>query len=142
MSTPGVLPEISCEQEYTKQYADTAVWVSAMQVLCDRHGLDRNSLQREKLGTHVAFRTGTKILKRFCKLWRHEVIAERTVLNHVHGLPIPEIVAEGELEGWPYLVMTLTPGTPSLAVWPTLDPSTQYRLTTEFRIGRAESPQP
>lgn len=49
---------------------------------------------------------------------------ERAMLQRLHGrlaVPTPELVAHGEHEGWPYLLMTRLAGEPLDAAWPTLD---------------------
>ena len=64
-----------------------------------------------------------------------ELEIERVGLTIAAGrLPVatPEIVAEGELEGWPYLVMTLLGGEPAEGLWGRLDGGTRARLIAEM----------
>jgi hygromycin-B 7''-O-kinase len=119
---PGrMLPHITCRADYVAVYADTPVWLPAMRAICVRHELDASALRRGALGTHVVFHAGPQVIKLFCPLWEGDVVAERAVLEHVRGLPTPELVAQGQVEGWPYIVMTCVPGTPAGAVWDHLD---------------------
>lgn len=127
-----ILPEITCKQDYVKVYADTSVWLPAARTICARHGLDAGDLRRETLGSNVVFRAGARILKLFCRLWRDDFVSERSSLAHVRGLPIPELVADGELEDWPYLVMTVVPGMPAVDVWGSLEKEEKAGIILEL----------
>ncbi len=48
------------------------------------------------------------------------------------SLPIPEIVAEGERDGWPYLVITRLAGTLGSEVWPQLAEDQKERLPRQI----------
>ena len=116
-----MLPAIANKEEYRAVYMDTVAWLPAMQTICERHGIEAAALQREPPGTHIVFRAGSHILKLFCALWGDDYAAERAVLRHLRGLQTPEVVAEGELEGWPYLIITAIPGRPVEGIWGELD---------------------
>lgn len=127
-----LLPTIASEHDYSKVYADTSVWLPAAKVIGARHGLAASELRRATLGTNVVFRTETRILKLFCGLWYDDFRSEYAALSHVQGLPVPEIIAAGELEGWPYLVMSIVPGVPALEVWGSLDLKIQTSIMREL----------
>lgn len=112
-----LLPPIHSIEDYTRVYPKEKTWLPAMLALCQRHGLDSDRLRRMALGTHVAFRSGGAIVKLFSSLWPQDASSERASLNHITGLPVPELLAEGELEGWPYVIMSAVPGTPAAEVW-------------------------
>jgi hygromycin-B 7''-O-kinase len=79
------------------------------------------------LGEHL-------ILKIFPPLLRAQFVAERGSLGQLKGrlrLPIPEIVAEGERDGWPYLIITRLDGTLGSDVWPQLAEDQKERLLRE-----------
>ena len=62
------------------------------------------------------------ILKIFPPLLRHQFVSERISLTQLRGrfgVPIPEIVLEGERDGWPYLVITRLSGILGAQAWPT-----------------------
>jgi hygromycin-B 7''-O-kinase len=125
-----VLPTITSKAEYRALYMNTAAWLPAMEAICARHGLDASKLRREPPGTHIVFRTGSYILKLFCTLWGDDLIAERAVLQHLQGLQTPQLVAGGEIEGWPYLIITAIPGRPLEEVWDKLN-TTEKRSIVE-----------
>ena len=128
-----MLPAIANKDEYRAVYMDTAVWQPAMEAICERHGLDASELRREPPGTHIVYRTGWHILKLFCALWGDDYTAERAVLRHLQGSQTPQIVAEGEFEGWTYLIITAVPGRPVQEVWDELD--TEEKRSIVERVG-------
>ena len=116
-----MLPAIASKEEYRALYRDTAAWLPAMETICERHGLDASALRREPPGTHIVFRVGPLILKLFCTLWGDDYYTERAVLRRLQGVRAPQVVAEGEFEGWPYLIITSVPGRPVEGIWHGLD---------------------
>jgi hygromycin-B 7''-O-kinase len=117
----GLLPVVERREDYVRVYADPDVWRPAVWTIAERHGLEAASLERLTLGTHVVFGAGNRIVKLFCSIWGGDFTSEREALAHITGLPVPELIAEGELEGWPYLVLSTVPGVPALEVWEGLD---------------------
>jgi hygromycin-B 7''-O-kinase len=107
------------------------VFEAAVRAVAERHAL-AGELAREGLGTNVVFAVGAdRFVKLFPPLWADEVAVERAGLAHVAGrlsVPTPEIAAEGELEGWSYLVLTRVPGVPLARVWPSLGAAARTRI--------------
>jgi hygromycin-B 7''-O-kinase len=97
-----------------------------------RHGVPAEPLVRQRLGTNVVFAAGAAhVLKLFPPLWPGECAIERAALAHVAGrlsVATPEVVAEGELEGWPYLVLTRVPGVALADVWEGLGAAARERV--------------
>jgi hygromycin-B 7''-O-kinase len=98
---------------------------------------------------HV-FATGTNlvvaldarlILKIFPPLLRSQFVSERGSLPQLRGrlsLPIPEIVAEGERDGWPYLIITRLRGIVGSEVWPSLPEEQKERVLRQIGVTIAE----
>lgn len=111
-----LLPVIESLEQYRTLYRDPEVWRPAMQVICQRHNLDSGLLELAPPGSHVVFTAGLDIyLKLFCPLWAADAISERLVLDKLTGrpeLPVPQLLAESEIEGWPYMIMRAVPGIP------------------------------
>ena len=101
-------------------------------------------------GSPHVFATGTNlvvgisehlILKIFPPLLRAQFVAERGSLAQLAGrlrLPIPEIAAEGERDGWPYLIITRLEGHLGSEVWPQLAEDQKERLLREIGAAIAE----
>lgn len=127
-----LLPELATQREYSAIYADTARWLPALRAIARRHGLDPAMLQRQALGTNLVYRTGGTIVKLFCRLWAQDCEAERLALEAVGGLGVPEVLAAGELEGWPYLLLRVVPGVPAAEVWGQLDEQQREGVVREL----------
>lgn len=101
------------------------VWHRALSTILVRHGLERERPQRVAHGTHIVFLVGAHyVLKLFCPVFPDDFMAELAVSHAVSGrlqLETPEVVVSGELEGWPYLVMTRLQGVPIGAIWADVD---------------------
>lgn len=114
-----MLPNISSLEEYRRLYPDTQVWLPAMREIALRHSLPGEP-HREALGSNVVYGFGEFVVKLFSPLWPDGFTAEKTALAQLPHLPVPDIVAEGELAGWPYLVLSRLAGIPAGSVWRSL----------------------
>jgi hygromycin-B 7''-O-kinase len=128
-----LLPKIDTLESYRRIYRDAEVWLPAMRAICQRHSLDASRLEFAPPGTHVVFKIGGLYLKLFAPLWPGDFASERLVLDRLSEgrdlpVPIPHLVAEGEVEGWPYLVMTAVEGVPLCQVWDGMDATDRERV--------------
>jgi hygromycin-B 7''-O-kinase len=127
-----LLPTIPDLAAYRRIYRDEQTWLPAMHAICAQQGLDPAQLAFAPPGSHVVFRVGSKLyVKLFAPLWRSDYVSERAVLSALDGhaeLPIPRLVAEGEIEGWPYIVITAVQGTPLCEVWDRLSESERVQV--------------
>jgi hygromycin-B 7''-O-kinase len=128
-----LLPNIASLEAYRRVYRDPRTWLPAVRELGLRHRLP-GTPRRETLGTHVVFGFEDLILKLYYPLWPQDYGAERAALGHLQGLPTPGIVAEGELEGWPYLVLTRLEGVPAATVWSTLPPQSKREVVWQLGV--------
>jgi hygromycin-B 7''-O-kinase len=129
-----LLPEIKTYEDYRAVYRDVGVWLPAMHVICQRHGLDASQLEFAPPGTHVVFKVeGDRYIKLFAPPWRDDLTPERLVLGKLSdrpGPPLPRLVAEGEIEGWSYLIMTAVEGVPLNEVWGSMSMWDKERIAT------------
>jgi hygromycin-B 7''-O-kinase len=128
----SLLPSVSTIDDYRRIRRDEAIWLPAMRELCRRQRLDPETLARQGFGTHVVYRAGDRIVKLYVPLWLEDFRAERAALKPLRGLPVPELLAEDELEGWPCLVLSVVPGVAAGEVWPTLDGDARRGLAREI----------
>jgi hygromycin-B 7''-O-kinase len=132
-----LLPTIPDVKAYRRVYRDEEAWLPAMRAICLEQGLDPAALIFAPPGTHVVFRAvGELYIKLFAPLWGSDHVAERAVLAalcDVPGQAVPKLVGEGEIEGWPYIVITAVPGVPVCEVWETF--STEQRLSVTHQCG-------
>jgi len=103
-----------------------------MRVICERHSLDAALLEFAPPGSHVVFRVGPELyIKLFAPLWRRDYLPERLVLGRLSGQsdwPVPRLVAEGEIDDWPYLILTAVEGVPINQVWDAMGVSDREQI--------------
>ena len=112
-------------------------WSRVARAIARRHGLE-GEFEPYASGSDVGCRVGDAGGKLTTPQWVGELGVQRALQDHLSGrLPfaVPEVLAEGELEGWPYLIMQRLTA-PSLAqVWPQLGGRERLRLAA--RLGAA-----
>ena len=130
-----LLPSIQTLADYKSVYRDVNIWLPALRAICERHGLDKLQLELAPPGTHVVFRAGPKLyIKLFAPLWPGDFATERLVLGALSrqtDVPIPSLEAEGEIEGWPYIVVTAVEGIPLREVWPSIGASDRAQIAAQ-----------
>ncbi|HTO62751.1 MAG TPA: aminoglycoside 3'-phosphotransferase/choline kinase family protein [Bradyrhizobium sp.] len=88
------------------------------------HGLAASAPHVFGTGTNLVVALDDRlILKIFPPMLRGQFVSERGALALLAGrlgVPIPEIVCEGERDQWPYLVITRLPGVLGAEAWPVL----------------------
>jgi hygromycin-B 7''-O-kinase len=116
--------------------SDPAQWLPIALDIARGHGLDTSAPHVFANGTNLVVGLGeTLILKIFPPLLRAQFVSERGSLAQLKGhldLPIPEIVAQGARDGWPYLVITRLTGTLGSEVWPQLPEDQKERLLRQI----------
>src|SRR5688500_13759338 len=131
----ALLPDVSDAAAYRAVFRDAATWMPAIDAIAARHGLDGGSLARAPDGGNVVWLAGSRVIKLFAPLYAGEHAAERGWLDQVAGrvrVGTPEVVADGELEGWPYLILTRVGGVPLTRVYATLDAAARIRVAEQL----------
>ncbi len=113
---------------------DAALQRPAFEAIAARHGLAASELSFVDQGTHLVWGTRRSVIKLFVPLWAEDASLETTFLEMVGGttLPVPQLEARGELEGWRYVVMSRVPGEPLGVAWGTLDDRGRSRLAAHL----------
>src|SRR5260221_12940791 len=91
---------------------DAATQRPAFEAIATRHGLAASELSRFDKGTHFVWATRRNVINLFVPLWAEDASLETTLLEMVAGtvLPVPRLEAQGEINGWPYVVMSRVHG--------------------------------
>lgn len=130
------LPHFADAKSFRAWRADPAQWLGIALDIARGHGLDVSALHVFATGTNLVVGFGDKlILKIFPPLLRTQFLSERGSLAQLKGhlgLPIPEIVAEGERDGWPYLIITRLAGMLGSEVWPQLAEDQKERVLRQI----------
>ncbi|MCA1427837.1 MULTISPECIES: aminoglycoside 3'-phosphotransferase/choline kinase family protein [unclassified Bradyrhizobium] len=134
--TPQQLPPFTDAASFRAFRSASAQWLPVALDIARRHGLDAGSPHVFATGTNLVVGLGDRlILKIFPPLLAAQFVSERAALTQLKGrlhLPIPEIVAEGMRDGWPYLVITRLAGTLGSEVWPSLPEPQKERLLRQI----------
>ncbi|WP_375167871.1 aminoglycoside phosphotransferase family protein [Bradyrhizobium sp. CCGB01] len=130
------LPRFTDAESFRAWRSDSSQWLPIALDIARDHGLDASAPHVFATGTNLVVGLGEKlILKIFPPLLRAQFVSERGSLTQLKGrlhLPIPEIVAEGMRDGWPYLIITRLSGTLGSEVWPQLAEDQKERLLRQI----------
>ncbi|OAF15210.1 aminoglycoside phosphotransferase family protein [Bradyrhizobium neotropicale] len=133
----SALPVFADAESFRVWRSDPRLWLPIAIDIARSHGLEARAPQVFSTGTNLVVGLDEqRILKIFPPLLRAQFVSERGSLAQLAGrlsLPIPEIVAEGERDGWPYLVITRLAGTLGSEAWPHLAEDQKERVLR--RIG-------
>ncbi|MCK1299063.1 MULTISPECIES: aminoglycoside 3'-phosphotransferase/choline kinase family protein [unclassified Bradyrhizobium] len=131
-----ILPTFTDAAAFRAFRADPPRWLPIAIDIARSHGLDVSAPHVFATGTNLVVGFGDHlILKIFPPLLRAQFVSEHGSLTQLAGrlhLPIPEIVAEGERDGWPYLAITRLAGTLGSEVWPHLAESQKDRVLRQI----------
>jgi hygromycin-B 7''-O-kinase len=133
---PPSLPAFADYEAFAAFRADPAQWLPIARDIAVSNGLSCAAPHVFATGTNLVLALDEKlILKLFPPLLRSQFISERGSLAQLQGrlrIAIPEIVAEGERDGWPYLVITRLPGVLGVQAWPSLSEADKERVLAEI----------
>jgi hygromycin-B 7''-O-kinase len=136
------LPSVADYEGYRAWRADASRWLPIALDIARSHGLASAAPHVFATGTNLVVALDARlILKIFPPMLRSQFISERGSLSELRGrlsLPIPEIVAEGERDGWPYLVITRLDGIVGSEVWPSLPEDQKERVLGQIGATIAE----
>ncbi|MDA9528305.1 aminoglycoside phosphotransferase family protein [Bradyrhizobium sp. CCBAU 25338] len=130
------LPHLTDAESFRAFRSASSQWLPIALDIARGHSLDVGSPHVFPTGTNLVIGLGDRlILKIFPPLLRAQFVSERASLMQLAGrlhLPIPEIVAEGVRDGWPYLVITRLAGTLGSEVWPHLPEDQKERVLRQI----------
>lgn len=130
------LPDLATAEAFRSWRADTARWLPVALDIARGHGLPHADPHIFKTGTNLVVALDQRlILKIFPPILRDQYISERLSLSQLRGrlgIPIPEIVHDGERDRWPYLVITRLSGTVGTEVWPILPDEQKERVLRQI----------
>jgi hygromycin-B 7''-O-kinase len=129
------LPDLPDFEAFKAWRADASQFLPVALEIAHGHGLSNASPHVFSTGTNLVIGLGRDvILKIFPPIYRGQFVSERASLTLLHGqlrLPIPEIVFEGERDGWPYLVITRLSGILGADAWRSLSEADKEHVLAE-----------
>jgi hygromycin-B 7''-O-kinase len=131
------LPDVRDREAFRSWRARASQGLPVALDIARRHGLPHADPHVFATGTNLVVALDDRlILKIFPPFLRGQFVSERLSLSLLRGrlgVPIPEIVLEGERDQWPYLVITRLPGLLGTQAWPVLPEDQKERILA--RIG-------
>lgn len=133
------LPDLISIEAFRAWRAEPSRWLPLAIDIARSHSLRHDTIEPFPTGTNlVAGLDNRLILKIFPPPFQSQFVCERAALSQLHGhlsVPIPEIILEGERDGWSYLVITRLSGVLGTYAWPIV-PEDQKELVLG-QIGEA-----
>ena len=118
------LPDLTTPGAYRRVFERPRGITAAVRAIADRHGLGGVSLRRFPQGTNFVYAAGADhVVKLYAPLYAADCAREREGLLAVApelGSACPALMADGSIDGWPYLVLRRLRGRPAVQVWGTL----------------------
>jgi hygromycin-B 7''-O-kinase len=130
------LPKLADFEAFRGWRADTSRWLPVAGDIARAHRLSDAVSQVFATGTNLVIALDDRlILKIFPPMLRSQFVSERLSLAQLCGhlsVPIPEIIAEGERDGWPYLVITRLDGVLGSDAWPVMPEADKERVLRQI----------
>jgi hygromycin-B 7''-O-kinase len=130
------LPTFSDITAYHAWRTEPSRWLPAALDIARSHGLPHADPHPFRNGTNLVVALDDRlILKIFPPLLRAQFVSERASLTQLRGrisIAVPEIVTEGERDGWPYLVITRLQGVLGEQAWPTMPEPDKERVLRQI----------
>jgi hygromycin-B 7''-O-kinase len=118
------------------------IWIAIANDILRKHRIIFSGLKRAEHGENIVVLVDDAFVLKIYTPKKNGYNRERAALEFAQGktsLPIPQIVAEGEIEGFYYLVTDRLPGRLMLrSEWLTLDRSAHIGLLTQLAYGLKE----
>ena len=130
------LPPVTDLAAFRAYRAEPARWLQAARDIAREHGVAWSEPVVFATGTNLVVGLGDRlILKIFPPFHRSQFISERGTLRVLAGqlrIDVPELIAEGEREQWPYLIMTRLSGVVASEVWPNMAEADKERVLRQL----------
>ncbi len=142
MAIMNSLPNLPDQRSFRAWRMDASNWLPVAIDIARSHGLACTTPEVFATGTNLVLGLDDRlILKIFPPRLRAQFVSERASLTQLRGrlaVLIPEIVAEGERDGWPYLVITRLSGMLGAEAWPALAEAQKERVLAQIGATIAE----
>jgi hygromycin-B 7''-O-kinase len=126
-------------EDFTVDFTDK-IWLEAVRLICRKHGISFDRLQRAAQGESVIFLVDDRFVVKIYVPTKNGFEREKTALKIAKiSLKIPEIVAFGEIENYKYLITTQLEGElMTREIWLNLDETEQIQVLEQLAEGLKE----
>jgi hygromycin-B 7''-O-kinase len=137
MKAPSILTANDFELYFRDEF-----WRVAAEAICRRHALAFRELKRSEHGENIIFLIDDAFIVKIYTPFRDGFGRERSAIRFASGktsLPLPEILFEGEIEGFDYLVTTQLGGASvTRDDWLKLKTKEQIEIVSDLAAGLIE----
>ncbi|HYP51039.1 MAG TPA: hypothetical protein VEQ34_08875, partial [Pyrinomonadaceae bacterium] len=123
----------------TDFYSDA--WQAAATEICLRHKIAFSELRRAEQGENIIFFVDERFVIKIFVEPRNNFPREKASLEFAHGktgLQTPEILFVGEIEGFPYLVITQLAGVLMREIWENLEDREKFPAVEQLAVAARE----
>ncbi|ANH04073.1 phosphotransferase [Shinella sp. HZN7] len=135
------LPPIADEADFDRWMSRPDLWLPVVHHLAREASITAEILAQFDNSTNLVVNLDDRsILKLFPPIYRVQFDSERKTLRYLEGkmeIAIPLVEAEGECDGWGWLIITKLDGLVGSVAWPLLPEAEKQRVLEQ--IGRAIS---
>jgi len=139
MKTPSIkpiLPSIHSFEEFEVLKQNIKFFENAAKEMMHRHHLPEASLTLFSEGTNIVFAYGEhQVIKIFPPCHFNQFHSDQLALKHLQGklsVKTPALEYEGEINGWPYIIMTKLEGTLLETLWETMNHENKLVILCEL----------
>jgi len=138
---PGVsvssssFPSVATADEFDRVIRDETAIAPGLARLSAELGLGALSQERFATGSRPVYAIGDAVLKLYAPFDRDAAARESAVLRVLDErlpIPTPRLRADGELDGWGYVLMDRLDGELLVTAWPRIDATDRERLASEL----------
>lgn len=134
-SSPTSLPLVNNYEEVEKLKNDTDFWKDIAKEIFNFHQLPKQFFTPLE-GTNIVFASEDKrVIKIFPPIHKDHFITETLVLKQIHNklsVCTPFLEHMGEIDGWPYIIMTQLEGASLEGLWEKLDENNKLIIMREL----------
>ena len=131
----NILPNINSDAEYDQLNLNDELFKNAAREILIKHNFPDKPLSLLG-GTNIVFSyDGNRIIKIFPPIHNSQFKSESLVMKHLNKkltVTTPAIEFEGEISGWPYIIMNRLEGVPLEGLWERLDHSNKTIILREL----------
>src|ERR1700722_17127325 len=136
LSLHTILPSTNSFEDYEVLKLNAEIRNAIAKEIIERHQLPEAPLKLFSEGTNIVFAYGDHtVIKIFPPFHLDQFKSELLVLKHLQGklsLKAPTVNYEGEIFGWPYIVMTQLDGTLLETLWDTMNHDNKMIIIREL----------
>jgi len=131
-----VFPRIANGAGFVRWRSAPENWMALVQAIAQLEGIPARNPAAFGGGTNLVIDLdGRSVLKLFPPFYRGQFDSERATLRQLAGrlaIPIPALIAEGESDGWCWLIVSRLEGIVGSEVWPALTERDKERVLRQI----------